>query len=615
MPRGRDVRSRWSWALGLLAVAAGLVAMWALLGRRPAPEPPRPAISGLETPLLTVVGLSDEVPIREAPGSSRVVATMAPLQPYFVLEVVRDSYRISGRRPEGSVEGYVSSREVSWWNTREGLHFEPDALSRDRRPSVLAWESEDSIRRYAETGDLDAHGPAYREGPLDAGSGAVTPYPVLDSREVAALGGQTRRIHQVLIPALVEPGAPLQDAGSAATAVTLCIVFDAAGGMAPYARDLAATIDGILEQATVDARRAAAGFVLFRGPDAEPRFEVADPMPLAEAAGWLRQKADWLRQQAGQTIGGSEAARPVLDAVVLARSACRWHTASLGARRILIVAAGEDVGSRTLGLGEGIPPGLGAARVARLLIRSGVSVLALPAGPRNRGLNDVLATLASETGGELYARAAGPDRIDKSFAANLEALLSRPGQDSPAAADPGSGIPSRNGGEALVALNVLDAGVTEGFEAAAEVFGIPRGRLFVTRAWVFEQQDLYRRQILIGREQLEWLVRFFDLLTDSGLRPASRQRRLAGLLEEALGREVDPDVELQGLLERHLGLRFTSNLLSFELRHLAALDPGERLRLQARIRDATTGLEDFLEIHADRFAAETRIWMPESYLP
>ena len=113
--------------------------------------------------LLKVVGLSDNISIVEAPGSSTVVSTMETLKPYFVLDDKGDSYHISSRQVETGIQGFVASQEVATWNTREGLHFQNDTFLQDRRASVAAWESEERIRRYAETGDVDAYGPTFKE--------------------------------------------------------------------------------------------------------------------------------------------------------------------------------------------------------------------------------------------------------------------------------------------------------------------------------------------------------------------------------------------------------------------------------------------------------------------
>ncbi len=107
------------------------------------------------------------------------------------------------------------------------------------------------------------------------------------------------------------------------------------------------------------------------------------------------------------------------------------------------------------------------------------------------------------------------------------------------------------------------------------------------------------------------MVRFFNLMTDSTLDVASRQESTAYLLTALLGEKAMEGSELQELLEKRLGVHFTSNLLSFQSERLTTLDRGERKLL----RDATRGLGEFLDMNARRFNEEPRIWMPVSYLP
>ena len=238
--------------------------------------------------LLKVVGLSDNISIFEAPGSSSVIATMETLKPYFVSDDLGNGFQISSRQGESGIQGFVAGQEVATWNTREGLHFENDTFLQDRRASVSAWKSEERIRRYAETGDADAFGPTYREElQTRIGTRGIIPYPLLDTKEIKTLGG-TKRIHQVLIPAIVAGGAETsltpEEVQQVAGAVTICVVFDATGSMKKYARDFADTVDKILSELSIDTSLAAAGFVLFRDLGAQyQRFEIAHPMPLADA--------------------------------------------------------------------------------------------------------------------------------------------------------------------------------------------------------------------------------------------------------------------------------------------------------------------------------------------
>ena len=567
--------------------------------------------------LLKVVGLSDNISIVDAPGSSTVVAKMETLKPYFVLDNSEDTYHVSARQEESAIQGYVARQEVARWNTREGLHFENDTFLQDRRASVSAWQTEERIRRYAETGDADAFGPTYREElQTRIGTRGIIPYPLLDTKEIKTLGG-TKRIHQVLIPAIVAGGAETsltpEEVQQVAGAVTICVVFDATGSMKKYARDFADTVDKILSELSIDTSLAAAGFVLFRDLGAQyQRFEIAHPMPLSDATVWLRRRTS-------QMVGGDDPAEPVLDAVTLAQNSFLWNggTAIRGARRIAIVVANTDAKPETVALSEQVPAGLSDDDVARLLIRNGISVFALQAGREDKGnLRKVLSTLATETGGEFYAAEVGSDEISESFSQNLETLVSRPIQEGSAlAARLKSEISARSRGGTVIPLNVLDDDVMERLKDAAQDFHIASGGLVITPAWVFEQPDLYREKILIDKELLEWLVRFFNTLTDSSFDTVSLLESMANLLEAMIGEDLSEAAELQELLEKRLGIHFTTNLLSFPLEHLATLGPRERVLLQERIRNATIALADFLDMNVHRYNKEPRLWMPVSYLP
>ncbi|MCP4201015.1 MAG: hypothetical protein GY769_03685, partial [bacterium] len=210
----------------------------------------------------------------------------------------------------------------------------------------------------------------------------------------------------------------------------------------------------------------------------------------------------------------------------------------------------------------------------------------------------------------------GSDEISESFSQNLETLVSRPIQEgSVIAARLRSQISARSRGGTVIPLNVLDDDVMERLQDAAQDYHISSGGLVITKAWVFEEPNLYREKILIDKELLEWLVRFFNTMTDYSLDAVSLLESMANLLEAMIGEDLRETAELQELLEKQLGIHFTTNLLSFPLERLATLDPRQRLLLQERIRNATVALADFLDMNVHRFNKDPRLWMPVSYLP
>ncbi len=565
--------------------------------------------------LLKVVGLSDNIPIVAAPGSSKVVSRMEALKPYFVLKDTGGNYRISSRQEEGGIQGFVSKQEVATWNTREGLRFVDATFDQHRRASVAAWESEERIRQYAKTGDEEAYGPTFREeAQTRIGEHGIIPYPLLDTKEIKARDGKTRRVHQVMIPALVAVETDLtpQEVQDVAGAVTFCVVFDVTASMKKHATEFADTIDKMLKQVNIDTNRAAAGFVLFRDLKDSQRFERRPPMRLEEATKWLRRRTK-------DVIGGDDPAEPVLDAVLMAQNSFLWDSGEAipGAKRIAIVVANKDARPRTVALTRDVPKGLTAEDVGRRLLTSRISVFALQAGNEDQGhLINVLSTLATVTGGEFYRAAVRSEEISRDFSKNLKKLLSKPiGEGTAAARRIRPHISPRAGGGTVIPLDVLDEDMSKRLKAAAQEYHVSNVGLVITKAWVFEEPELYQEEVLIEKELLEWLVRFFGVMTDTALDATLLQESMANLLEALIGENLREGVELQELLEKRLGIHFTTNLLSFDLEYLATLDRAKRSLLQTRIRNATADLADFHERNNRRFNREPRVWMPVRFLP
>ena len=167
----------------------------------------------------------------------------------------------------------------------------------------------------------------------------------------------------------------------------------------------------------------------------------------------------------------------------------------------------------------------------------------------------------------------------------------------------------------MIALTVFDEDIRDRLKDAAQEFHITDGGLAITKAWVFEEPDLYREEILIEKDTLEWLVRFFNNLTDSNLGTTSMRKSTAHLLEALTGESLDEGVEVQELLEMRLGIHFTTSILSFELDRLSTLSSEKQDLLQDNIRTAAGTLADFLDRNIKRFNKEPRIWMPVEYLP
>lgn len=565
---------------------------------------------------LKVVGRSDNISIFEERESLTALSRMEPLKPYLVQANDGDSYRISLGPVKDRRRGFVAKQEVVTWNSRRGLHFRVSTLRRERRRTVTAWQSEEKIRLFLETRDHNTYGPAFKEQfQTRVGDRDAAPFPLLTTKEVELPNGKKSRIHEVLIPVIVSetgesrPGLPQQRPGrrEVAGAVTFCVVFDATESMESYASYFASTIDHVLAEVKVDPRMISAGIVLFRDlKDAEP-FEIMHPMPLREAM-------EWLRGRVRGTVGGGDSAEPILDAVVLAQNSFLWNggTAVRGARRIAIIVTNEDAKPKTVALNSKIPAGLDAEEVARRLLTSKlpITVFALQASDKDHGhLISVLSTLAAITGGEFYPATDDPVRTRTDFTRRLNHLLSdQTGQAEPVTTHQFSGPLVRTSGEAVIALDVLDEAVKKRLEATASEFEMTEGGLILQKAWVLEDPTLYHEKILIEQNLLESLVMLLFKMSDSTLDSSALVDGTTKALEALVDKRLSEGVNVQSILEKRLGIRFTTDLLSLELSQLDALVPEKR----AQLREVADMLDDVLK---DRFAEKPRIWLPVAYFP
>lgn len=567
---------------------------------------------------LKVVARSDATPILDAPNGSDIGSALQPLRPYFVL-VERDGhYEVSSNQGVGANGiGYVAKSNVQQWNTREGLHFISRAFQQERRSPLTAWSTEEQIRQFAATLDEEKYGPTFKEELLTRiGPRQVLPYPLLDTKMVE-VNGQPRKIHKVLVPAIVPPtvGVDLskQNVQEVAGAVTFCVVFDATASMGRYAKDFAATIDEMLSNLRVDPSLAAAGFVLFRdlGAAEEQRFEIVLPMPLDEAK-------EWIHVRARQMIGGDDPAEPVLDAVTLAQSRFLWDAGSAvaGARRFAIVVANKDAKTETVGLASSITQGMNAGDVATLLQRSRISAYTLQAGNEDEGnLVTTLSTLAEETGGEFYLADAGAKTISEAFSRNIEALLNQKISDGAARKATVGPRTIERVDTTYIALDVVDDEFMKQLATISSELNTAAGRLIVQEAWVFDNPGLYQEKILIDKTTLSELVNFFNAMIDTPLDASSLKAAAAREIGALIGEQLADDEELQDVLERRYALHFSTSFLNYDLDHLATLSRRQQLLLQESLRDATGALVDYYEMNAERLGSQSQIWMPVSYLP
>ena len=570
-----------------------------------------------------MVGRSNNIPIYDDAGHSNDFVRMETLRSYFVFKEAGDKYLISSQQ-RGEAAGWVLKNDVEIWNTREGLKFVGQTFQRDRRRTVSAWESEVRLRNFAST-RAPAFGPDYEElAQTRIGTNTrILPYPLLDTQDLTKeenYDAIKRKIHQVLIPAIVpdtvEVDMPPDRVTTMAGTVTFCVVFDATASMGRYARRFARTIESMLRDPSIDSRYAEAGFVFFRDLKDGTPHEIFQPEPLDRAMDILRSKIN------GMT-GGDQKQEPVLDAVVLAKQSFLWSSGTVSnAKRIMIVVANEDANLLTVGLEENISKGLDALQVTRLLTTESqipISVFALQAGKDDYGnLATVLSTLANRTGGEYFPADADERRITRDFADKVRVLVGeRIGESTAIAQQVAHHTLEREDGGAIIALDVLNEELLARLKAEAGDLHIQSGGIAIKKAWLLEDenQDLYRKAILIDKEVLESLLRFFNNLVRSNLDSKDMRESTAQLLGALVGESFDEHMELQEMLEKRLGIHFTTPFLSFELERLSTLSDSEKAILRSRLESAAAALGDFMEINARRLNGGQKIWMPVNYLP
>ncbi|MCP3964214.1 MAG: VWA domain-containing protein [bacterium] len=607
VPRSRLSKPRTTLAAGLL----GLVALpFAVLAESFVKVPGTAVIK-------KVVAASDNIHATSTKDGSDEAFQLEVLRPYFVLAEVDGMVKITDQQATGGRVGFVRAKQAIEWNSREGLHFQPSVLSFDERPEVKVWKDRATIEQYANTGNIKSYGPSYAEEKLISRAlpKELVPYPILDSSLIPTVTGSDKRIYQVLIPAYV-PTATVEtdltddEIREVLSNVTFCVVFDATGSMAPYANEMAATIETLLRSMGAQAGDVRVGFVFYRDIDDGTPVEIVKATTIDVAV-------KRLREMASKMTGGGDEAEPVLDAAVIAASQFNWASGfgQSGSHRAAIVVANADAKPTTVGLDGRVGRGQNAAEVASLLASQFIHVYALQAGSEDGGsLKITLGKLANDTGGEFYPH--DSVGISRSFPTHIKRLMEgttkRVAKTAEAIAD--TAIPGDRD-YTVLPLKVLDSELINRLQEAAKEFNITEGGLVIREGWMFEQDDLYQEQVLVEKETIEQLITFFSLLSDSSVSCDDLRSGVRENLKAMLGEDIDHRAELQELIEKKLGIHFRTTLMGFSLEYLCGLSPRERLQLQKRIGEAGGKLSSFLEVATADFHKAPQAWMKLSYLP
>ena len=173
--------------------------------------------------IFKVVGGSDKVQARSAPGARDTAFTLDLLAPYFVICEEDQFYKITDLPAETVTQaetgkvGYVLKEQVHPWPTREALNFSDVAFTGDR-PEIVAWDDKETLGKFLDSGIQKLGPPTYREN-LESTlkrERATRPYPVLSSTTEMLRKTVEKRVFNVLLPArcrrdakvVIEPASP-----------------------------------------------------------------------------------------------------------------------------------------------------------------------------------------------------------------------------------------------------------------------------------------------------------------------------------------------------------------------------------------------------------------------
>lgn len=580
-----------------------------------------------------VVAGSDKIEAVKEPGGKDASFTLELLAPYFVICEYDQFYKITDLPAESVAEaetgkvGYVLRDQVFNWPTREALNF--GNVFMERRPEIVAWDDEEVLKKFLETGVERLAPPAFRENIESTlkRERSTRPYPVLDSK-IMMMRGKERRVYHVLLPAALPPEAKIviptdpaekkavvDKMDKAMTSATFVLAFDATGSMESFAREMAKSIKTAFEALPSHIQNGSrVGFVFFRDEDDKEKIVEVKPQPVADA---MRALQDAATKE--YMTGGGDAAEPVLDAVYVAGHLYPWSAGSQG-KKIIIAVLSDDAKPATTGkIDTRVPPGLEPAQIASNLRSEGIIVIAVQAGP-NTGPNlvSVMTTIAEGTAGTFIEWGKGGEelasRVTNAVAAQLTTTATK-------TYDEGKGILAKvefdYRGYATIPLAVLDGEKMRRLRESGLRFNVDPGKggILIREGYILENNDLLEPQIQINKKTLDSLINLFSALGVAGV-DASAMRETAGRALAAIGGEsYNPSESIEVTIKKRLGIQFRTKLLDFNLEYLAGLNKSERLELTKRIQDRGSILSQFLEANLTTLDREPSVWMPVDKLP
>lgn len=586
-----------------------------------------------------VVGLSDKIDAYREAAESDVALKLELLQPYFVICSDGEYYRITDvqadtvEQAEAGRTGFVLKSQVAQWTTREALQFSEVAFMTDR-PEIIAWDDEAVLEKFMETGNLKAHGPAFRED-LDSTrkrERSTRPYPVLGSQVRKLRRIKDKRVFNVLLPAALSEDASVvitkkedvERVKSIAKNATIVLVFDATGSMAEFAKDVASGIIETLENFDPEERQnTQVGFVFYRDIGDEEKLVDFPPMPLNEAARELGKLAT-----ADYMVGGGDDPEPILDAMYYAATQYDWKSAQSG-RRILIGVLNVDAKPKTIGgmdkAGK-VLEGLDADQVANTIAAKSILPITVQASAEEgENLTSVLTTLAGGSGfinwTEKDSRRLMASRLANAMSDKAKEAVSKGTvvAGSVITTDPSSFGKHKTAlaGYATIPLEILDGEMLERFRRNGIEFNIDEGSsgVLVSEGYIIENDDLLSPVIQIEKETMTNLIELYSVLGTAGVDSEGFRVSAAEAIAAIAGEDYDPDENISDIIEKKLGIKFPSELLDFNLEFLDSLSPGERLKFTKRIQDAGDELSFYLESNLAEFDENPAVYMPVAALP
>ena len=569
--------------------------------------------------ILKVIAGSNRIAVMSEPGGGTEKYEMELLQPYYVIRESGDFYRITDlvansleEALEGNV-GWVSKKQVHLWLTREALHFA--AFKLRNRVAVEAWDSEKTAKKFLDTGKYKEYPPVFAEdieSTLER-TAESRPYPVLGSQEVDfANATAKKRLFEVLIPtSLSSVGGTINFVGEedqekaekALTNVTFLIVFDATGSMEPYAIETAKKINAAVNSSINSelASNARMGLIFYRDKSNEDKsIEIHNPMPLKEAADKL---------ESVEIIANTDEAEPVLDALYIATEHYRWDAGESvqGARKVLIAVLNSDAKPLTTGdIDNRVPKGISPEDIARRIVEEDIVTITVQAGDEAGDLlKEIMQKVADITEGS-FVPWENLDSLGSRIVKGLEEQIDIVSEE----AEDLVNLPS-------IPLQALDAGKIEQLRRSGANFNIvpEEGGILVQEAWIPENNDLLQPQIKIDKDTLSDLIDLLNILARTSIDCGELLELASQSLATIIGEKFDRGEEVQSLIQKRLGIHFTSGLLDFKLEYLCGLTPNERLAIQGRIHDGADRLANFQEAHISDFDKTPLVWMPVAILP